>query len=140
MRWTHPLTRRTMLLARADDRIWGWIILQGWLLGWGLGLAVEPYLPAVFTRPFGAAVLWPFSLLSHWGLAALLLAGGLVTATSCWLPMPDNVRLGLRMGATSLALLLFWSYLWSGFPYAAIQWGVFIAVIVASYRYMPTEC
>lgn len=140
LRLTNPLQRRTALLVQADDRIYIWMIVQGWLMGWGLGLVIEPYFPALFTRPFTVAALWPFNLLPHQALGALMLAGGLAVAGSCWLPMPDRLRLGLRMTAVALLLVLFWSYVYAGFPYAGIQFGVFIVVLAVSYPFQPRSC
>jgi hypothetical protein len=140
MRLTNPLQRRTTVLAQADDRIYIWLIVQGWLLGWGLGLVIEPYLPTLFTRPFTVAALWPFNLLPHQALGALMLAGGLAVAVSCWLALGDTLRFALRMIATALLLVLFWSYVYGGFPYAGIQFGVFIVVLAMSYLFQPREC
>lgn len=140
MPWSHPLTRRTEPLKVQDDRVWTWLLIQFTLLAWGLGLLAEPHFPAVFTRPFAAAALVPFNLLPSWGLACVMLAGGLAVAASCWLPLGEWPQFGLRMVGMALIVTLFVSYWVAGFPYATLQFGVLIGVVVASYLLMPTEC
>ena len=140
MRLTNPLTRRTMPLAVSDDRVWLWLLVQLTLMAWGLGLLAEPFFPGLFIRPFTVAALAPFNLLSHWSLALVMLGGGLAVAASCWLDLSAPWRLGLRMVGMALLVTLFVSYAVSGFPYATLQFGVLIGVVVASYLLMPTEC
>lgn len=135
-----PLTWRNEPLKASDDRVWLWLLIQFTLIAWGLGLLAEPHFPSLFTRPFAVAAMAPFNALPAWGLAVVMLGGGLAVAASCWLPLTDGARMLLRMVGMALVVTLFVSYWAAGFPYATLQFGALVGVVIASYLWVPTEC